>query len=63
MTDTPWITWEGGECPVEPDVEVVVTFRSLTFGVKRRVAGKMDWGRFGGAHLGTDIIAYRIIQP
>lgn len=61
-----WITWEGGECPVEPDTLVQVQFRGET----RARAGRsksdtaLDQHGFDWSHNnnGGDIIAYRIIQ-
>ena len=51
----PWIKWDGGECPVPRDQEVMIKLRS---GVVRgpRLAYRYAWN-----HLGTrtDIVEYR----
>lgn len=58
VTDDGWITWTGGECPVEGNVVVQVRYRSgaeCTY----YAANSCKWD-----HAGTsgDIIAYRVVK-
>lgn len=56
-----WIPWEGGECPVDPDICVEVKLRSgkawLDNGAE--AAGSWDWTHDPN-HGIEDIIAYRL---
>lgn len=73
--ENPWITWEGGECPVDPDAKVEVICRDgyKTEEVAGELAGtpRWDWWKhepapyskegYGPNH--SDIIAYRLVKP
>jgi len=52
-----WIEWTGGECPVEPELQVWVRLRNETrFGF---YAYGFNWDHTGDE---ADIIAYRIAE-
>lgn len=59
-----WIEWDGGECPVAPDVMVCIKFRDGNdfFADDKRALGAVDWTP-NWHHSGgdSDIIAYRVI--
>lgn len=57
--DDGWISWDGGECPVNFNVGVDVKFKDGEV-VPDNMARHWDWchGNLGGA----DIIAYRIVK-
>lgn len=58
VTDDGWITWNGGECPVEDGVLVV--FKTRNDSVHYNYTGKnLRWTNVG--HYG-DIIAYRVVK-
>ena len=54
-----WIEWKGGECHVDFNDEVDVTFR-LSVGSARGEAGSVRWSHLG---LDSDIVAYRMHKP
>ena len=56
-TESEWIEWDGGECPVELDVIVEYKLRSDCR--HARVARYLFWIHDGGEN---DIIAYRIVK-
>ena len=53
----PSIKWNGGECPVPPDKEVMVKLRGGAVQSGARAA-VYRWGHYGN---GSDIVEYRII--
>ena len=55
-----WIDWQGGECPVEPDVHVDVMFSHSFHRFHNFFAGDLRW-----LHLddGSDIVKYRLHKP
>lgn len=59
LADRPWIEWRGGNCPVDPGMQVEVMYRSgataMAFGVS------FDWDHHG-QERGNDIIAYRVVR-
>lgn len=71
-TDSDWIEWKGGECPVDPDAQVHVRLRDGTNSetTERRVlpvgspmkAGPLFWQHGGEFDPATDIIAYRVVS-
>lgn len=65
-----WITWAGGECPVDPDTLVEIECRCGEQNGAWRAGmwsdGVSDWWKHDGkGHFGhrNDIIAYRVMQP
>jgi hypothetical protein len=62
--DDGWITWNGGERPVAPDVRVQVKFRCGSDWVNC-CASDFRWDHAGveRAASATDIVAYRIAKP
>lgn len=61
-TNTDWIEWAGGECPVPGDTVVDVRLtRGEYSGLK---ASDISEGRWAGTFLQNgNIIAYRIVKP
>lgn len=57
-TQSDWIEWEGGNCPVEGWVTVEVLFRSR-LGSSEGQAKNWDWGR-EPTPKSYDIVAYRV---
>lgn len=53
-----WIKWEGGDCPVASETQVVVRLREGDEDL-RMVARIWDWKHYG--HSG-DIVAYRVVE-
>lgn len=63
-TNADWIKWEGGECPVDPDVKVQVQLRcdtSRPTWSSSRPAGEWRW-RWEKHTTPGDIIAYRVVK-
>lgn len=65
MTNTPWIEWNGGECPVDPETLVLVRFRPHPWEgkpIELKVRQAASAGGFVWQHHGSsgDIVAYRI---
>jgi len=60
--ENPWISWEGGECPVDPDVRVDVRLRDREYPNQR--ATSLRWGHWPkeGTSPQFDIIAYRVVS-
>ena len=54
-----WITWNGGECPVDKYTRVEVKFRCGDTD-KQSIAASWDWWH-GQENATHDIIAYRVI--
>jgi hypothetical protein len=59
---THWITWNGGECPVDPETPVMVRYRAdaddFDFASYRRFrAGAVVWQHYDTAPE-TDVVAY-----
>lgn len=62
MSNTDWIEWNGGECPVAPDTHHMVRFRDSSE-FEDDHPQSWYWGR-NDTEDGNDIIAYRILsQP
>lgn len=65
-TDSEWIAWGGGACPVEPETEVEVhTTYSFTNYQEKPIwsrAYRCDWNH-SPTRPSSDIIAYRIVKP
>ena len=59
--NSPWIKWNGGECPVPRDQEVMVKLRSGVVRGPRRAVSFM-WAHY---YNGYDIVSYSIVteQP
>ena len=56
-----WVSWEGGECPLDWRTIVMVRFRHRdTLARKSKRADRYKWHHTGS---GGDIIAYRIDVP
>ena len=56
-----WISWSGGECPVDSDAIVEVKYRkSNPYQFNNDRAGDFTWSHHG---IDGDIIAYRLQQP
>ena len=53
-----WISWNGGECPVDGDVRVDVVYRD-GLALEGWRAGGWGWDRIEGLEE-DDILAYRI---
>ena len=61
MTQTQWIPWNGGDRPLEMNVEVEVKFRLR--GTEQQTAGWFDWAHAKpGEYSGYDIVAYRPVK-
>jgi hypothetical protein len=52
-----WITWTGGECPLDADVRIEIVLRNCQVAKVR--AGLCDWSIEGD---GGDILRYRVIE-
>jgi len=52
-----WITWEGGNCPVDKDTKVIVKFKNGE--ISNNIADKYKWYYINSAY---DIVAYRIME-
>jgi hypothetical protein len=68
LTETPWVDWTGGDCPVAKSamVQAYMLGDKLTDTPRGAYdpcpARDLEWGRpFTGTALG-DIIAYRVVQ-
>ena len=55
--NSPWIKWDGGECPVPPDTRVKVQLRDGLPGTEDR-AGNYLWNHDGNEY---DIVEYQIV--
>lgn len=55
-----WIEWNGGECPVGPDVTVAVKLRFLDHD-DRDIRRAIDW-RWDNTGMSSDIVAYKIVS-
>lgn len=53
-----WIDWPGGECPIEVDTQVAVTFRDGFINTNPNPASNFQW-----SHVDEDgdVVAYRIV--
>jgi hypothetical protein len=62
VSDTDWIEWNGGECPVDPDAKVAVRLRCGD--PRPPSAAKLFRWRHLHEPVGEqfDIIAYRVVQ-
>lgn len=55
-----WIEWNGGDCPVPPNTEILVKYRSGMISCTNALtAGATFWGSSGN---GWDIVAYRVVK-
>lgn len=54
-----WIAWNGGECPVSPETEVIVKLRDTESTCYPIEANYFDWSNSDSY---CDIIAYKIIK-
>jgi len=63
--DSGWIPWDGGECPVDPDCNVLVRLRSEAYSDPAvdppRRAGDYYW-KWDGTYPEGDIIAYKVVD-
>jgi len=57
-TDDCWITWGGGECPVEGSIIIYAKFRDGDISESTRAYG-FDWTHTASE---ADIIAYRVVK-
>lgn len=56
-TEDGWIVWNGGKCPVAPDMNVEVELRSKDTGVG---SAKTWYWKHDGCY--SDIVAYRVVK-
>ena len=52
-----WIEWNGGECPVPPNTKVEIQYPDND--VDSCIASEVDWNHYG---MGGDITAYRVVK-
>lgn len=58
--DGGWIEWKGGECPVSPEVRVLVKFFDGTDDKEGLAADRWYWGR-KFVSPGSCIVAYKVL--
>lgn len=56
-----WIDWEGGDCPVDPDLYVFVEFRNDSVTDSAYKAGSYEWRR-DIVERSWDIVAYKVAK-
>ncbi len=56
-----WIKWDGGDCPVDPNVDVFVEFRNDSVTDTAYKAGSYEWRR-DIVERSWDIVAYKIVK-
>lgn len=57
-SESGWIEWNGGECPVPPNTKVEI-LQYPDNDVDSCIASEVDWNHYG---MGGDIIAYRVVK-
>ena len=56
-SESGWIDWNGGECPVPPNTKVEIQYPDND--VDSCIASEVDWNHYG---MGGDITAYRVVK-
>ena len=56
-SESGWIEWNGGECPVPPNTKVEIQYPDND--VDSCIASEVDWNHYG---MGGDITAYRVVK-
>ena len=53
-SESGWIEWNGGKCPVPPNTKVEIQYTDNSC-----IASAVDWSHYG---MGGDIKAYRVVK-